>query len=198
MTTEDDRLDLAALIPAAELARLRRRVAFLEAALVQALRDEGELREWFSAGELAALALPGLPATASGIARQARREGWEARITMGRGGERTVYHFSALPRAAFAELLNGVLRAGAGPDGLPEAGAALMPAPALAPPVRHTRRPEGNATPQWLLPLVRLLRGGVPDLGDAVDQLATALPPEVHCPTVAEARATLRALGIAC
>jgi hypothetical protein len=196
MTTEDDRLDLAALIPAAELARLRRRVAFLEAALIQALRDEGELQEWFSAGELAALALPGLPATGSGVARQARRERWEARITMGRRGERTVYHFSALPRAAFAELLNRVLRASAGPDGLPEA--AKVPAPALAPPVRATRPARGNATPQWVLPLLRLLRGGTPDLGDAVDQLATALPPDVPCPSLAEARETLRALGIAC
>jgi hypothetical protein len=196
MTTEDERLDLSALIPAAELARLRRRVAFLEAALVQALRDEGQLREWFTAGELAALALPGLPASASSIARLARRERWEARITMGRGGERSVYHFSALPRAAFAELLGRVIRAGAGPDGTPDDDAQRAPAPALAPPAR-VALPAPNTTPQWLLPLVRLLRGGVPNLDEAVAELATALPANVPCPTLAEARETLRSLGLA-
>jgi hypothetical protein len=195
MTTEDDRLDLAALIPAAELARLRRRVAFLEAALVQALRDDFRLKEWFSAGELAALALPGMPGTASGIARQAKRERWEARITLGRGGERTVYHFSSLPRAAFAELLNRVLRAELAPDGTAEAGA---PAPALAPPLHAPAPKAPNPTPQWVLPLLRLLRSGAPTLDQAVADLAMALAPEVPCPTVAEARETLRALGIAC
>jgi hypothetical protein len=196
MTTEDDGFTLAAMIPAADLARLRRRVAFLEAALVQVLRDEGALREWFTAGELAALALPGLPATASGIARMARRERWEARITMGRGGERSVYHFSALPRAAFAELLARVIRAGAGPDGLPEAEAGRIAAPALAPPLHRPAPLAANATPQWVLPLLRLLRGGVPDLDQAVAELGQALAPDVPLPSVAEARDMLRALGL--
>lgn len=194
----EDGLTLSAVIPAAELGRLRRRVMFLEAALVQVLRDERQVREWFAAGELAALMLPGMPVTASGIARLARRERWEQRITMRRGAERVVYHFSSLPRAAFAELLARVLRGGEGPDGIAEHDAAA-PFPALAPPppMRAARPAASNATPQWLLPLVRIVKGGVTRVEDAVAELAFALAPDVACPTVAEARATLRAYGVA-
>lgn len=39
---------------------VRRRCAYLEAVLVQLLRDKSLLREWFPAGELAALRLSGL------------------------------------------------------------------------------------------------------------------------------------------
>lgn len=194
----DDGLDLPAVIPAAELSRLQRRVAFLEAALVQVLRDERQVREWFAAGELAALLLPGLPGGASGIARLARRERWEQRITMRRGVERVVYHFSSLPRAAFAELLARVLRGGEGPDGIAEHDASA-PFPALAPPppMRVARSAAPNATPTWLLPLVRIVRGGVTRVEDAVADLAFALAPGASCPTVAEARETLRAYGVA-
>lgn len=191
----DDGLTLSAVIPAAELGRLRRRVMFLEAALVQVLRDERQVREWFTAGELAALVLPGLPATASGIARLAKRERWEPRITMGRGGERVVFHFSDLPRAAFVELLNRIMRGGEGPDGMADHS---LPFPALAAaPVRRAPAHAENATPQWLLPLVRIIRGGVTRVEDAVEELATALAPWEPCPTVAEARETLRAYGVA-
>ncbi|MBX9593693.1 MAG: hypothetical protein K2X46_04975 [Roseomonas sp.] len=194
----DDGLSLSAVIPAVELGRLRRRVAFLEAALVQVLRDERQVREWFTAGELAALALPGLPATASGIARLAKRERWEPRITMGRGGERVVFHFSDLPRAAFAELLARVMRGGDGPDGLADDSRRTMPFPALAgAPVRRAQAHAENATPQWLLPLVRIIRGGVTRVEDAVEELATALAPWEPCPTIEEARETLRAYGVA-
>ena len=191
----DDGLTLSAVIPAAELGRLRRRVMFLEAALVQVLRDERQVREWFTAGELAALMLPGMPATASGIARLAKRERWEPRITMGRGGERVVFHFSDLPRAAFVELLNRVMRGGDGPDGLADHA---MPFPALAAaPARRAPADAPNATPQWLLPLVRIIRGGVTRVEDAVEELATALAPWEPCPSVEEARETLRAYGVA-
>lgn len=194
----DDGLDLPAVIPAAELSRLKRRVAFLEAALVQVLRDERQVREWFAAGELAALLLPGLPATASGIARLARRERWEQRITMRRGVERVVYHFTSLPRVAFAELLSRVLRGGEGPDGIAEHDASA-PFPALAPPpmMQPARPAASNATPLWLLPLVRIVRGGVTRVEDAVADLAFTLAPGAPCPTVAEARAVLRAHGVA-
>lgn len=194
MTTRDDEgLPLAALIPAAELARIRRRVAFLEAALAQVLRDERQVKEWFSAAELAALRLPGLPLTPSGIARQAKRERWESRITHGRGGERVVYHFAALPRAAFADLLARVMRAETGPDGVPETREAPEPVPALAPPPPAPA--PGNTTAPWLLPLLRCLRGGGTDLEGALAALATSAPAQ-RLPSPAEARETLRALGI--
>jgi len=197
MTThEDEGLPLAALIPAADLSRMRRRIAFLEAALAQVLRDERQVREWFGAAELAALHLPGLPATASGIARQAKRERWEARITRGRTGERVAYHFSALPRAAFAELLSRVVRPEEGPDGLPDVAELPEALPALAPPQAAPAPPiAGNATPAWVLPLLRHLRGGAASLDGAVAALSTTLPKN-QVPTLAEARETLRSLGI--
>lgn len=194
MTTDNDGLPLAAAISAAELARLRRRLVFLEAALVQVLRDERRVREWFSAGDLAALRLPGLPSSASAIARMAKRERWETRITTGRGGERQMYHHSALPRAAFAELLTRVMRAHAGPDGLPDPPAPAAPAPALAPPPAQRHAP-GAPTPQWVLPLLRLLKAGEPTLEDAVRKLPSVMAPHVAPPSVAEARAVLAALG---
>ena len=196
MTNNEDGFPLMASLPSGELARLRHRVAFLEAAMVQVMREDQQLREWYSAGELAALHLPGLPATASGIARLAKRERWESRIVTARGGERQQFHFSALPRAAFAAFIGIVLRGlgqpdayDATPDALPPGMTGLSGAARRAP-------AADNATPQWVLPLVRLLRGGAPSLEDALTKLPKVAPPGMACPSAAEARATLRALGM--
>ncbi|MFN3513425.1 MAG: transposase domain-containing protein [Phenylobacterium sp.] len=74
----------------------------------------GKVQEWFSAGELAAMALPGLPATKMGLLKLAAREGWEhrghpqlgrlARKRQGRGGG-LEYHLSLLPEVARAALM---------------------------------------------------------------------------------------------
>lgn len=69
------------------------------------------MAEWYTAAELAALALPGLPATRRGIAAAADRDGWTApdaagrtwRRRRGRGGG-IEYHVSCLPLAAQARL----------------------------------------------------------------------------------------------
>lgn len=58
-----------------------------------------ERSEWFTAADLAALHLPDLPATESGIIRRARRDGWTSRPRSGRGGG-IEYHISALPEPA--------------------------------------------------------------------------------------------------
>lgn len=70
--------------------------------------------EWFSAGELAELGLPGLPSTKRGMQLQIDREGWEARTCDVRGalarkrkarGGGVEYHVSLLPEAARAKLM---------------------------------------------------------------------------------------------
>ena len=45
----------------------------------------GGAQEWFSAGELAELGLPGLPSTKRGMQLQIDREGWENRECDTRG-----------------------------------------------------------------------------------------------------------------
>jgi hypothetical protein len=197
MTDDPDGFDLMSALPSAELAKLRRRVTFLEAAIVQFLRDQSRLREWFSAGELAALRLPGMPRTASGIARLAQRGQWEHRITRGRGGERVLYHFSDLPRMAFAAFIDLVVR-GDLDDQPPPAPASAdafpaLPVKGLAAPPRVTR-PE--ATPAWVLPLMRILRGGSASLEDALRDLPAKAPAGTRCPSYEEALDVLRGLGV--
>jgi putative transposase len=68
-------------------------------------------QEWFSASELAAMAPPGLPTSARGVAMKAEREAWVEpaqkgvwwRERAGRGGG-IEYHLSVLPLAAQAKL----------------------------------------------------------------------------------------------
>lgn len=62
-----------------------------------------ETREWFSAAELEALALPSMPGTRRGIALAAESQGWQARPRRGRGGG-VEYHIGSLPMAARAKL----------------------------------------------------------------------------------------------
>lgn len=61
-------------------------------------------KEWFSAQELADLALPGLASTKRGVQMIIAREGWtQVRPRAGRGGG-VEYHVSQLPEAAQARL----------------------------------------------------------------------------------------------
>lgn len=74
---------------------------------------EGDLREWFTAAELADLALPGLPGEKRGINRRAQEERWTTRAgadggalvrpRVARGGG-LEFHVSLLPPAARLEL----------------------------------------------------------------------------------------------
>jgi len=86
----------------------------------------GEVREWFTAAELAELGLPGMPADKRGINRRARDERWHlrtdgegqmlARPRAGRGGG-TEFHLSLLPGAAQLELADrGISSAPSGTD----------------------------------------------------------------------------------
>ena len=197
MTDQHDGFDFMSSVPSAELAKLRRRVAFLEAAILQVLRDKDRLREWFSAAELAALRLPGLPGTASGVAQLAKRQQWERRITHGRGGERVLYHFSDLPRLPFAAFIDLVVRGQSGGDPPPaQAGVGAFPAVPAPDQVVTRRVPRGGPTPPWVLPLMRLMKGRSATLEDALRALPGAAPEGVRCPSYAEALDVLQGLGV--
>uniref|UniRef100_UPI0026025EDA DNA-binding protein n=1 Tax=Rhodoblastus sp. TaxID=1962975 RepID=UPI0026025EDA len=64
------------------------------------------MKSWFTTAELAALALPGLPATRKGWDLLAEREGWagvEGKIRRRRGlGGGFEYHADLLPQGALA------------------------------------------------------------------------------------------------
>jgi hypothetical protein len=191
MNDNIDMLPLTATLPASELAQMRRRLIFLEAAMVQVLRDQGRIREWFTAAELAALRLPGLPTTKAAITRAARAQGWLMRA--GPDGGRIVYHFASLPRRAFQELIDRVLK---GPA--PAVGDDQAAMPAVAPPPPPPPAPSAsNAAPPWVLPLMRVIRKQrAPSLAKAVQQLPKHLPAGIGCPTLDEARRVLTSLGV--
>lgn len=98
------------------------------------------MKLWYSAAELAELALPGLPGTDRGVQLLAERKGWNdqprfARPREGRGGGME-YHVEILPidvrmhlLSRFAEPEAGAIEAGAAPD----------PSPGLAASARDER-----------------------------------------------------------
>lgn len=173
-----------------QVARLQRRIRYLEAALLQVLRGESRLREWFSASDLVSFRLPGLPATQSGMSRHARDNRWESRIITGIRGETRQYHFASLPNRAFDAMLERVLRCPVPDEALGE----MVPTM----PDRQTaaRGKRGcSATPQWLLPLMRILRTEPIPIGSAV----LMLPADTWTgrrPEVGEVVAELRVMGL--
>ena len=62
------------------------------------------MKAWWSASELAAAALPGLPGTKRNVNEQAGRENWTKRVTIGNGGTTHEYHVASLPEAARVAL----------------------------------------------------------------------------------------------
>ena len=76
-------------------------------------RDGGvDIREWWPAGRLADMGLPGLPATSRGVELLAKRQGWLAPDREGvwwrkRGGDDgwLEFHVSVLPTPAARALL---------------------------------------------------------------------------------------------
>lgn len=61
-------------------------------------------KEWYSIANLVDMRLPGLPGTARGIAKKAKREAWQSRHRQAVGGG-DEYHLSALPPDAQLALL---------------------------------------------------------------------------------------------
>lgn len=188
--SDQDFMDLRAGISSAQLGRLHRRIRYLEAALVQVLRDESALREWFSSSEIVSFELPGLPRTVSGMTRHAKDNAWEKRIVMGPRGEQKEYHFTSLPARAFDIMLERVLR---NPMQDQETASLVpnIPRTKSKPAVSST----GQATSQWLLPLMRILKKEPMPIGEAV----LRLPPDFHTgrrPDLHEVVFELRQLGL--
>jgi putative transposase len=66
------------------------------------MADGNAAQSWLSAAELAGV--PGLPGTPQNVTARAKREGWQARPRIGRGGGNE-YAFSSLPAVAQAAIL---------------------------------------------------------------------------------------------
>lgn len=179
-------------VPADEWATMVRRVAYLEAVLLQVLKDEDEVKEWFDAGELIALRLPGLPISKAAITRTAASAAWRRREVKGRGGVRYQYHCTSLPERAFEALVSRIL-------GVPEFAEVETPdeaVPAIPAPLPSSF-PE-NTAPPWVLPFMRLLKTGAHgNMGAAWRALPQALPRGVAMPTEEEAAEVILSLGIA-
>lgn len=194
MTTDTPEFQLSVTIPAADLAALQRRVVYLEAVLVQLLRDGQRIKEWFSVADLVELRLPGMPTAKNAITRAGRDGRWRVRKVKTQGGERHEYHFSAFPRRSFEALIDRVLSA------VPEGSAMdldAIAAPTLAPPPPLPPKPDSEASPPWLLPLLRIIkRKGVLSIDQAMADLPASLPNGVACPSVEEALKALRNLGM--
>ena len=181
-------LPLTVHVPADDWAYAQRRLIWLETLLLRVVRDRGRMQEWYDAGELAALRLPGLPPSRTGIAQKARREGWPRQSLPER---RVAFHVSALPARAFDALIARMLDLpplAADTAELFDLPAAPATEPALPP----------NAAPVWVLPLMRILRGEAEgDLARAWRALPDRLPTGTALPDAEEAAKVLVALGLA-
>lgn len=189
-----DELPLSATIPADHWASMKRRLVYLEAVIIQILGDRSLLKEWYTAGELADLRLPGLPHTRQGVARLANARGWRSHITMQRGREARLYHCTALPARAFDGLLDRIIVRGA----MRRADAApAAPARSTTPHAAPVPSIPENTAPPWVLPLLRIVRAsGSLSVASAVEELPRHLPPGVACPSHQEAEDMLRKLGM--
>lgn len=191
MDNDDDNLPLTINIAADQWAFTCRRLKYLEAVIIQILRDAKRLKEWFSAAELAAFRLRGLPRSRQGVARLASVRRWRFRDASGNGGARREYHCTALPEPAFADLLDRIML----PPGTASAGGQHA-SPEIPLPQTQKAAPPDNAAPPWMLPLMRSLRGGrLLTVQEAVEALPATLPPGVACPTYEEAETVLRRFG---
>ncbi|MER9017356.1 DNA-binding protein [Mesorhizobium sp. M0898] len=184
-------LALTVQVPASDWHYAQRRLTYLETMLLHVVRDLGEVQEWFDAGELAALRLPGLPASRAGVTGRAKAARWSRR----RIGRHLVYHVTSLPAPAFDALIARILDL---PEPDPIEGA-LRNLPALAglAPAAREIEPE-NTAPAWVLPLMRLMRGPAKgSLSLAWRSLPDHLPKGTILPSVTEAATVLVNLGLA-
>ncbi len=199
MAGDSQGLDLSVTVPASEWGMLKRRVAYLEAVLVQVMREGAAIKEWFSAAELAALRLPDMPTAKNAVTRLAREAGWMMREVECQGGARHVYHFSSLPRRAFQELLDRVLQhppegselVGNEVDQVHQVTPRRRRSKAVSPPICAT-----NAAPAWVLPLMRIIRAEGANVSQALDDLPALLPEGIAAPTREEAVEVLTRLGL--
>lgn len=186
-------LNLTVEVSAADWGYLQRRCRFLDTVLVRVLRDECGAQEWFSAAELAAMRLPGLPPSREAISRRARSGQWARQ----RGGPQERgpyrYHVTHLPSRAFDELIRRILDLPPEGDRCELADELADASPPLPPVVQ-----VDNTAPPWVLPLMRLMKGKANgNLGRAWEELPASIPPGVTLPPVEEAAMVLIRLGLA-
>ncbi len=184
--TADCTLDLTVTVEIEEWSYIKRRLGYLEALLLRILREESAIQEWFSAAELEAMRLPGLPPSLRGIARKATAENWPS-IWRNR---KYHYHVSALPARAYDALIARLID-------LPPLDHDLEGVFSLPSPPSPKPLPE-NAAPPWVLPLMRLMKGEAEGhLGRAWQSLPDHLPEGTFLPDADEAAKILVRLGLA-
>lgn len=180
--TDTPEFGLTVEVPAEDWANTLRRLSFLEAVLTQVLRNETQIREWFTASEIARLKLPGLPTTPQGIGKRAAQKQWAFAYALRHGRKVTVYHYSALPTRAFAEFIRRIVA-------LPDNGQ-LIPDPKP-----ETIAPTPDA-PQWLLPLMSLIENDRVDTWqEAYSMLRYTLPKRAPMPDREQVREVYRRYG---
>ncbi|MER8924153.1 DNA-binding protein [Mesorhizobium sp. M0802] len=179
-------LNLTVEVPADEWAYCQRRLTYLETMLLHMVRDLGQAQEWFSASDLAALRLPGLPFSREGVTARAKVARWPRR----RVGKHVLYHVTCLPSRSFDALIARILDLPVEEyEPLPGVAALTVPAQGVATP---------NTAPAWVLPLMRLMRGEAHgSLSEAWRALPGHLPTGTVLPSVNEAATVLIDLGLA-
>ncbi|ESY42038.1 hypothetical protein X747_14760 [Mesorhizobium sp. LNJC384A00] len=179
-------LKLTVQVPADEWAYCQRRLTYLETMLLHMVRDLGETQEWYNAGDLAALRLPGLPWSREGVTARARAARWPRR----RVGKHILYHVTSLPPRAFDALIARILDLPVEEyEPVPNVAAIAVPAKGAS---------DQNTAPAWVLPLMRLMRGEAHgSLSEAWRALPGHLPNGTVLPSVNEAATVLIELGLA-
>ena len=194
MSDMDD-FSLDVRVSADEWAFLKKRLSYLEAVLVQVLRDETRVQEWYDVSQIIGMRLPGLPTSKNGITRLASKNNWLRREVEGRGGRRFEYHYVSFPIRAFEALIKKIID---GPRDYPVQenvdSSESIPEITLEPPLRLTK---DNTAPPWVLPFMRLMKTEADgNLGKAWAHLPKHLPPGVDLPNETEAVKTLLRLGL--
>ncbi|WP_170432959.1 hypothetical protein [Ruegeria arenilitoris] len=180
--TDRTEFDLCVELSADEWAQHQRRLAFSEAVLAQVLRDKNRIREWFTAREIAALDLPALPNTPAGVGQIAHRQNWRY-ITVARAGRPTrVYHYTSFPNSAFAAFIGRIVDVPKYEHLVPE----------YVPP-KHA---QPTTEPQWVLPLMRVIKTQNPRSWQAAKRaLQSALPGDSSMPTDHDLKAAYQRLS---
>ncbi len=180
--TTTDVFDLTVQVPIEDWAYAQRRVKYLEAVLVQLLRDKERLQEWYNAKEIAALCLPGIPSTQSGVSRYAGANHWRRKNQPYQGGKRYLYHYTSLPVRAFDALIARILNIDPPRvDGREQHPSVNAMVDAVDLPVKLSL--PDNTAPPWMLPLMRILKQGKAEtVGDVIRELLGALPNNIECP----------------
>lgn len=180
--TDTSGFDLCVSLSADDWAQHQRRLAYSEAILTQVLRDKRRVREWFSAREIAALDLPDLPSTPAGVGQKAQHQNWPY-ITVSRNQRPTrVYHYTSFPNRAFAVFVARIIDVPKYEELVPD----YVPPP----------RPESTTEPQWMLPLMRVMKTVQPQSWlTAKEALQRSLPGDTSMPTDHELQAAYRRLS---